>query len=203
VDGITGCDLSRRVRLLLRHCLLKGVQLRACGIDALNRRVIVQRHFPASRVVHLRHQAQIGQARRIAVAIAAGVLAVRQHRFQRLEAGGNPVPHPIAFLFVVRAKLRTDLLQYAQIAERMNVASDHLRQSTHASTLRRIRWQQCRLRMSFIKVFDHGHGLRDHAIAIDQGRHQFLRIDCDIAGRMLFAAVVEQVHCPRFVTQTL
>ena len=72
----------------------EGLERVARLVDAHHRRIGIERAFEALGVEHLRHQADIGHAGRIAVAERAGAIAVGQQPFQRDEALGDPVRVP-------------------------------------------------------------------------------------------------------------
>ena len=108
------------------------------------RRVRRQVHREAARVVDLRDQAAVGDRRRVAVAEGAGRRMVLQQRFERGEAFGDPVPHPDVALGLRHAPVALEILQHAQVVERMDVAGDQLRQRAHALAVARGRRQQRR-----------------------------------------------------------
>src|SRR5436190_15584436 len=64
--------LLLRIRLLGGRGVRECRQRRACGFDAQQRRVRREIEIDAPRVRHLRHEADVGDRRRIAVAEASG-----------------------------------------------------------------------------------------------------------------------------------
>ena len=83
----------------------------------------VERHLQPPRIEDLRHQADVGERH----VRAAGIGAGRDHGLDRLEAFDHPMVVPGVDLRLLVLELTLDVLQRDEIVERMNIASDHLR----------------------------------------------------------------------------
>ena len=86
----------------------------------------------AARVGELRHEADVGERRRVAVAEAARRRFAREPRFERLEADVDPVLVPAVLLLFGDAERAGQVMQHAQVVERMDVAGDRERDRAHA-----------------------------------------------------------------------
>ena len=90
----------------------------------------------AARVRDLRHEADVGERGRVAVAEAPGRAVVRQRLLQRLEADVDPVAVPAVLLLLREAQRADQVVQHAQVVERMDLAGDLQRDRAHARTRR-------------------------------------------------------------------
>ncbi len=116
--------LRRRVRLHSRRGAAKGVQLGAGAVDRDDVRVGCEVHVEAARAGDLGHQVDVGQARRLAEAEIAAPGIVRQHRFQRREAGLDPGAAPGIHGRIVAAEMLPQVFEDAAVVDRMDVAAD-------------------------------------------------------------------------------
>src|SRR3546814_16067120 len=73
-----------------------------------------------ARVVHLRDQAAVGDARRDAVAEFTGGRVVLQQRLERGEAFGHPVPRQDLAPGLGHAPVARQVLHYPQVVERVD-----------------------------------------------------------------------------------
>jgi hypothetical protein len=55
-------------------------------------------------------------------------------------------------------------------------------------------WQQGHVRLDLVEVLDDRQRLADHALAVDQRRHELLRVEVAIGGGVLLASLAQQVH---------
>ena len=97
-------------------------------------------HLDAPRIGHLRDQADIrhGRAHRHG-RIARSQAVACQHRLQRREAGGYPMLLPVGTTVILGAQPVTQILQHAQIVERVDVAGDRIARSGARARARRHR----------------------------------------------------------------
>src|SRR5262249_26657742 len=144
--------------LVLRTRSIKGRERQTGAIDADYFGKSFERYFEASRIVDLRHKANIRQ-RDLA---AAGIGTRRDQRFQRFKAADYPMMVP----GVDRALLLThgvfQITQRTRIVQRVNIAGDQLRERAHAGARECVLWQKWGLRMRFVEVFDDGKRLDQH-----------------------------------------
>ena len=119
---------------------------------------------------------------------------VEQHRLERGKPLDDPVPHPPVAFRLRHVPFALEVLQHAQVVERMDVAGDQLRQRAHALAIARRGRQQRGLLPDFVQVFEDRQRLPQHALAMLQHRHQSLRVGFAEFGAVLFAAIAQQVH---------
>ncbi len=126
----------------------------ARGVDGEQRRVRreIGRHAP--RVGELRDEADVGERGSVAVAVAPRGGFARELRLQRREADLAPVPVPRVAGGLVDAERAGQVLQHAQVVERVDVAGDGERDGAHARALRRGPRQQARLGMRLLQPLD-------------------------------------------------
>ena len=179
-DLRAGADRLIRAYSGLPGAAARGRQLAAGRVDA-HRGHGGQVALQATRVGHLRHQADIGDGGRVAVAIAAGGGRGRQLRLEGLQ----PLVHPMAVPGVL------GVFVHAQVCFRyfstrrlfsgcVSQAMPSARSRTRAAD--GVGRQQRRLRMGFFQVFDDGQRLAD-----DHRRrsawHQRRGIELAVVGR--------------------
>jgi hypothetical protein len=92
-----------------RPCISKGFDRRAGRIDAGDLGKRVERHVKAPRVIDLRHQGHIRQARPVAKAERFPF----HQAFDRAEAFLDLVPVPAIHGFLIVAQLAAKILQHA------------------------------------------------------------------------------------------
>src|SRR6185437_6943162 len=106
--------------------LTRGRRVGECGqcvarrFDAYQRGVRRQVDVEAAGVRELRDDADVGERRRIAVTEATGRAIARKHLLQRVEADVDPVTIPVVLLFPRCADRADQVIQNAQVVERMN-----------------------------------------------------------------------------------
>src|SRR5512132_1710154 len=99
--GITYCIAmapSFGVGLPFRRCGGECRQRKARSLDARQRRVRRKIDVDPARVGNLRHEADVGERRRVAVTEARGLLFVRELSLERLEPDVDPVLVPAILL---------------------------------------------------------------------------------------------------------
>src|SRR5216684_2494091 len=178
VDMLKAGAILLRVRLLLRPGALEGVELHAAGDDAADRRIGLHvEAWIALRVEHLRHQADIGEARRIAMTELACLPVVGEAALDPVKAELDPVIEPGLDALLVLSQFVAQVAQHAQIVDRVDVARHGLRQAAHPRPASGMAGQQRRLRLDLVEVLDDGERLDQHlAIVRLQRRHQALRL---------------------------
>ena len=147
--------------------LLKRGQRIAALYHRHQARQAIQIDLEALGVEDLRDQATVRQRGRIAPAKLRSwqtigfALCIQQVQLalKGLQAGACPVRVPAGLGLLRDSHLLHQMLEHAQIVERVNLAGDHLRQRPHMGTAQGIRWQQGMLGMGLIQLFDDGHGL--------------------------------------------
>ncbi len=189
------------IRLRGRMCGLECGQIGAVGGDAGHVRVRRQVNLKTLGVEHLRYQATVGEGRRVTVAEAAHVAVALQVRFQRGQAFAHPMAVPLHLLLFGQAHRAFQVLQHAQVGDRVRVAGNGLRQRAHAGAAHRILRQQRHQRVHFLQVLDDGQRLRQHDAVVFQRRHQAGRVDRAVGRRQLLATVAQQVHRHGIVSQ--
>src|SRR5690606_23564772 len=103
----------------------------------------------------------------------------------------------------VHAHDMLQVLEHAQIVERVNVAGNRLCDGANPGPPSCIGRQQRRLRVSLFEVFQNGHGLTDGQFAIHQRRHQRRGVQRLVVSRILLTPVLEEVHGHGFIGQAL
>ncbi|KAG1080067.1 hypothetical protein G6F40_016044 [Rhizopus arrhizus] len=103
----------------------------------------------------------------------------------------------------VHAQRVLEVLQHAQVVQRVRVASNAQGQIAYPGAANGVGRQQRRLGMGFFQVFDDGERLPDDGVAIDQRGHQRRRVHIAIPLRQLLPAVLQQMHRQVFVGQAL
>ena len=170
----------RRVGLAFRP---RGIERRQRQAGLLRSRTIVGIRRQVDRSGARCRSAGSGSSPRssahVAVAEGAGRRMVLQQRFERSEAFDDPVPHPYVALGLRHAPVALEVLQHAQVVERVDVAGDQLRQRAHALAIARGSRQQRRIGPHFVEVFEDRQRLPQHAVAMLQHRHQL----CGLAAR--------------------
>ena len=154
-------------------------------------------------VEHLRHDADIGERRRVAEAQLAGARIVREARLERCETGLDPVPVPCVLRFLGHLQRVLQVLQHAQVVQRMDLACDLQRNRPHIRAVERLRRQQRGFGMRFLEIFDDRERLLQRGVAVDQRRHDRIRIHRAVCVLQLLAAVAQHVHRDGFVRQLL
>src|SRR5690606_38900048 len=154
-------------------------------------------------IEHLRHEQNIRQSDVVTMAETAGGGVARQHGLDGAQPDIDPVPVPGVLGVFIHAHDMLQVLEHAQVVERVNVAGNGLCDGTNARPPGCVGRQQRRLRMCLFQVFQNGHGLTDGQFAIHQRRHQRRGVQRLVVGRILLPPVLEEVHGHGFIGQTL
>lgn len=157
----------------------------------------VQRHAEALGGVELRDQVDVGQARPVAEAPAL----VADQLLDGGETLADPVADPLPDLLFVVAPL-TQQVEHAGVVQRVDVAADQRRDSALAGAAQRIAGEQGGLRVALLEVLDDRRRLDQQLALVDlQGRYAALRVERQVGGLAVFAAVADQVDRQRLVVQ--
>ena len=135
--------------------------------------------FEPPGVEHLRHEADVGKRHCVA----------EQWRLPReYSRACLPVPEALRSSGDTRcsrlrrpAEAPAQIIQHAQIVQRMDIAGDRERHRTHARTRVGSR-QERRRRVLFIEVLDDRERLRQHCAVVVERRDQSLRIQREVVG---------------------
>ncbi len=122
------------------------------------------------------------------MAETAGRGLARKLGLERLETDVAPVTVPAVTLLVGRTERAGQVLQHAQVVQRMDVARHRKRERAHASATARVARQQRRRRIRLVEPLDDRERLRQHLPVVgDERRHEALRIQREIVVRALRA----------------
>ena len=164
------------VRLLRGLGRVEGRMLHAGGVDALDGRISRHVDLEARGVEDLRHQAEIGHGRLVAVAVAAGLAVLRDRGLVGVEAGLDPVARPGEGALLRLVVLVAQIGHHAQVLDGMDVGGRDQRQRPHARAADRILGQQRRIGMRLLEIFQDRHRLGQHLARIEHQRgHELLR----------------------------
>src|SRR5690606_26907057 len=126
-------------------------------------------------------------------------------RLDGIEAERHPVPVPGGDGLLVAAERVAQVLEDAQVVERVDVAGDNVHDRAHVGAGERGRRQQRRLGMDLLQVYEDGRRLDQHFVVRfvrvteqDQGRYQALRVDGAVGACVLLAAAPGQVDGHQF-----
>jgi hypothetical protein len=165
--------------------------------------IVGRRLIETLRIEYLRHQAAVDQCRRIAERKATHTPQLRQIDFERGKPLFDPVAVPRILGFLRHLELVLEVLEHAQVVERMDLAGDFLSQAAHDGTLERILRQQRRLRMGFVEILDDRHRLNQRPAIDHERRHHAIGIQRAILGLQLHAAFLQQMHALVVIGQAL
>ena len=122
------------------------------------------------------------------MAVRTGFAIALKLALQRFESDVDPVSVPAVFLLVGCAKRAGQVIQHAQVVERMDFACDRQSDCPHARPCLRCSRQQRGLGSNLVQVFDDRERLRENAIAVNlERRHESLGIECEVILRALIA----------------
>src|SRR5919198_6482489 len=190
-----------RVGLLGRLRAIERVELHAIVEHAHRYRVGREVAVIALRIEDLRHQAAVGHGGRIAVAEPSRA-GPRKIGLQLGEPVGDPVPVPVVDLLLRLAERALQMLQHAQIVERMDLAGDEVGERAHARACDRLARQERWYRMPFLQPLDDGERLHKAPAIVElEGGQQRLRIHFDVLALTMLA--LRKVHEHRLVTEAL
>src|SRR5690606_32256662 len=192
-----GIGLARRLGLR------KGLKRGAGFHDSQHGRHFAQDAIEAPRVVHLGNQQDVCHRYLISVTVAAGGGIAGEHGFDTAQPDVDPVPIPRIFGGVISTQFMLQVLEHAQVIQRMDIAGDRLRNGSNPRPTCGVLWKQRRFRVRLFKVFQYGHGLTDGHVAIDQRGDQRSRIQRLVRVGKLLTAVFEQMYRQMLVVDTL
>src|SRR6266850_2166172 len=141
------------------------------------------------RADHLGGEADVGDRQRVAVAVAAGLLLLREMALDGFEGRQGPVREPeIAARFFYLHFLFKEIAHPGH-DQRMPICRGDEREAAHAGAASRLPGQQRRLRLGLLEVFEDGERLeqRRPAFVEDEGRHHALRVHGLVLVGMLLA----------------
>src|SRR5258706_3170458 len=169
-----GVGLLRGLRAIERFELHAGIE------RAHHRRIRLQVAVVALRVEDLGNEAAIGQRRRIAVAVAAGALGLRELGFELGEPIRDPVPVPgLDLLFVLPERLQ--VLERSQIVEGMDLARDEQRKRSHSGAPGWILGKKRGGGPRLLPILDDGQGLVEQRATVVERRQQRLMVELRVA----------------------
>ena len=170
-----GCERLELVRILF---------------GAEQRRIGIERHVVASRIVELRDEADVGAGRRVTEQEFA--CARSSQNLQRWKSFVDPMRVPAVDFFLRMAELALQIFEHSEVVQRVDVAGDRHRHRHDVRTLGGGRGQKRLVGEAEIEVIDDRQALRQ-AVPVDlEHRHEALRVERAIVVRPLLA--VEQVH---------
>ncbi|GCC44665.1 hypothetical protein chiPu_0028479, partial [Chiloscyllium punctatum] len=156
-------------------------QRHRCLVDPLHGRPGRQADLLVDRRRDVADQADVGDGRRVAVTEQAGRLAAGEMTFERRQRLDRPVPPPGVLLAVAQVELAVEIAAHPWRDQRMALAGDHQRQSTHPGAAERIGRQQRRVGIGLVEIVDDRERLEQHGAVVDhQRRQRHLRIDLAI-----------------------
>src|SRR5689334_9194098 len=120
-----------RVRRL-RSRIDEGSDRRTPCLDGEDFRKAVERYVEAPRIVDLRNQGNIRQARLVAKTEGCRL----DQYLDRGEAFQDPVPVPAVHGFLIMAELPAEISQYGKVVHGVNVAGDDRGDGAHAGSHR-------------------------------------------------------------------
>src|SRR5690606_3324354 len=140
--------------------------------------------FEPARVVHLRNETDVGQADVVAVAVSLAGGVCTDLRLQAFEPHVYPMPVPGVHTRIVLLQLLAQVVQYAQVVERVNVARNRKRHRAHARSPQRVvREQRPPPAMLLIQILDNRQRLRQCRALDFERRDQSLWIQRQVVGR--------------------
>ena len=191
-DWLRSLQSEPRLWLRARRGTGKGVELGTGLVDGDDQGVGCEIDLEAARAFHLRHEVGVGQRGAVAEAERAALAVCCQQRFQRLEPGNDPGGAPGQYVDLTALQRVAQIFQHAPVVQGVDVAADDGRERAHPGALLRVGGQQCRRGIPLFQPLDDGGRLDQDQVALDQRRHQPLRIErLERGSQMLFAA---QVH---------
>ena len=171
--------------------------------DAPHRGVRRQVQAEAARVEHLGHQAAVGQRGRVAMAAQAGLRVARQLRLDGFQAQRHPVVYPGGALRVGGLQGAGEVVEHAQVVQRVDVAGHAQRQRAHAGAAHGALRQQRGRGVRLFQVFEEGERLRERGAPVLQRGHERGRVHGAVGGLELLAAAAQQVHGHAVIRQPL
>jgi len=163
-------------------------QLRGLGTGVFDRQKawhVRDIYLPAAGIVDLRHQADISQPRRITSAIG-GLFKPRQQRLERLQSGADEMLHPgLGHILASAAELR-GMAGNGEVADRVQVHRDGLRQRQRLGTLCRGIGEEVQL-AGLVQIIQDCQGLRQPQPVDLQHRHKALRVARQMFGAALLS----------------
>src|SRR6267378_7654743 len=111
------------------------------------------------RADHLGGEADVGERERVAVAVAAGLLVLREMALDRLERGQGPVREPEVAARLLDFQFFLEIGSDSWSNQWMPIRSRDEREAAHAGAASRLPGQQRRLRPDLLEVFEDGERL--------------------------------------------
>ena len=107
----------------------------------------------------------------------AAFLVFGQERLHRGEPGIEPMPDPAQHLLLPELQLVEQVMPDARHDQRVRVGNVDQRKAARPGACRCILRQQWRLGVFLVEIFEDRQRLKQLHIAIDQGRHDHLRVE--------------------------
>src|SRR5450631_2691406 len=95
---------------------------------------------------------------------------------ERDKPAGDPMPVPTVDCRSIEAERCAQIVENAQIVERMNIAGDCKRKRSYPCARQRRARQERRLRVRLLEILDDSERLGECAAVILENRHEALRI---------------------------
>jgi hypothetical protein len=112
---------------------------------------------------------------------------------ERAETLGDPVPVPRVDGRLILTQRPLQVVQDAQVVQRMDVAGDAERHGAHDGAIGRLARQQRRVRANLLEVLDDGQRLAEDAPRVLDRGHQALWVDLEVALEPVLAPAPQQV----------
>src|SRR5580658_4144564 len=186
---------SAGVGLQVRRSAREGRQALEMRANPPQRRIGADIDVEALRVVHLWHDADVGERQQVAVHVLAVSGQALHLLLERREAEPHPVRIPGVHRGVILAERRTQIVERPQIVEWVDVAGYMQRKRAHLRARERIARQQRRLRVRVLEIFEDCERLAEHMVAVQQHRNQFLRIERAQLHQLLLPGDALEVEC--------
>src|SRR5688572_16823754 len=113
---------------------------------------------------------------------------------ERAETLGDPVPDPFRDGPVALPQRPAQVIQHAQVLQRMDVAGDAERHAAHHGATDEVLRQDRRIGVRLFEIFDDRERLAEGAVLVHERGHEALRVHLAIGIAVLLAAVTDQVH---------
>src|SRR5215831_1200964 len=125
--------------------------------------------FEIERAHRISGKADVGDADLVAMAITPGLLGSSEIGFERLECRFVPMVSPFLHTGLIDLVFVCEKFTDTRHDQGVSVASDDLRQRTHASASLRLLRQQRRIWMRLVEIFEDGKRFKEHvAVVFDE-----------------------------------
>src|SRR5713226_3198803 len=182
-------SMSLEIRLLARMRFGEGRNAHASVVDAHHALVGLNWALEQLRRRHLRDEADVRDRRAVAVAEPAGGILFGEELFHCLEAGAEPMLDPCRFRGLVDLEDVRQVIADARHDERMRIRDIDQREAAHPGARQRIGRQDRRFRVFLFEIFEDGDRLEELGVAVEQGRHDRLRVRRLVFRLELIAAI--------------